>query len=190
MPVSATKITASRPLPAQRAGQRGFSLMEVMVALVVTTVGLLGLAKMESLALSSTGVASARSLAAIEASSIAAAMHANPGYWADGGLSQPSIVITNAANPYATAASCYNVPGTSSCTPAAMAAYDLQQWAVALNNVLPGYVATIACTPAGSTAPVTCTITIQWSENAVASNGQQTQMGSLATPTYVLYVQP
>ena len=36
---------------------RGFSLMEVMVALVVSTVGLLGLAKMEALAISSTGVA-------------------------------------------------------------------------------------------------------------------------------------
>jgi type IV pilus assembly protein PilV len=190
MPVSATEFTRGRHHPARRAGQRGFSLMEVMVALVVTTVGLLGLAKMESLALSSTGVASSRSLAAIEASSMAAAMHANPGYWADGGLSQPSIVITNSANPYATAASCYNVPGATSCNPAAMAAYDLQQWALALNNVLPGYVATIACSPAGSNAPVTCTITLQWSENAVASNSQQTQIGSLTSPTYVLYVQP
>jgi type IV pilus assembly protein PilV len=190
MSVSTMEFTLSRRALAQRASQRGFSLMEVMVALVVSTIGLLGLAKMESLALSSTGVASARSLAAIEASSMAAAMHANPGYWADGGMTQPSIVISNAADPYTTAASCYNVPGAPSCTPAAMAAYDLQQWAVALNNVLPGYVATIACSPAISNVPVTCTITLQWAENAVASNGQQTQMGSLATPTYVLYVQP
>jgi type IV pilus assembly protein PilV len=190
MPVSATEFSRSRPWLARRASQRGFSLMEVMVALVVATIGLLGLAKMESLALSSTGVAGSRSLAAIEASSMAAAMHANPGYWADGGLTQPSIVISNAANPYATAASCYNVPGTPSCNPAAMAAYDLQQWAVALNNVLPGYVATIACSPAGSNVPVTCTITLQWSENTVASNSQQTQITSLAAPTYVLYVQP
>jgi type IV pilus assembly protein PilV len=192
MPVSATASTRSRRSLAQRASQRGFSLMEVMVALVVTTIGLLGLAKMESLALSSTGVASARSLAAIEASSMAAAMHANPGYWADGGMTQPSIVISNAVNPYSTAASCYDVPGASSCGPAAMAAYDLQQWAVALNNVLPGYVATIACSPSVSNVPVTCTITLQWAENAVASNAQQTQaqMSSLTTPTYVLYVQP
>jgi type IV pilus assembly protein PilV len=78
--------------------ERGFSLMEVMVALVVSTVGLLGLAKMEALGLSSTSVAGSRSLAAIEASSLAAAMHANPGYWA-AGIAPPSIVIT-AGTPY------------------------------------------------------------------------------------------
>src|ERR1700727_3977341 len=63
---------------------RGFSLMEVIVALVVSPVGLLGLAKMEALAMSSTGVASSRSLAAIEASSLAAATHPTPGYSQEG----------------------------------------------------------------------------------------------------------
>jgi len=69
-----------RPLQACR----GFSLVEVMVALVVCAIGLLGLAKMESLAVASTSVAAARSIAAIEASSLAAAMHANKAYWAAG----------------------------------------------------------------------------------------------------------
>src|ERR1700678_4179404 len=72
--------------PVLYAGRRsrrseGFSLVEVMVALVVCCVGLLGLAKMEALSISSTGIAGARSLAAIEASSLAAAMHADRGYW-------------------------------------------------------------------------------------------------------------
>ena len=65
-----------------QANIRGFSLVEVMVALVICSIGLLGLAKLEALALSSTGVASGRALASLEASSLAAAMHANPGYWA------------------------------------------------------------------------------------------------------------
>ena len=164
---------------------RGFSLMEVMVALVVCSVGLLGLAKMESLALSSTGVASSRSLAAIEASSLAAAMHANPGYWA-GGFA-PATTIVSAANNFSTAVPCLT-PGAASCIPSAMAFCDLQQWAIALNAVLPGYLATITCSTTGF--PVTCTIQIQWTENAVASNVQQTNIGALAAPTYVLYVQP
>ena len=50
---------------APRPAARGFSLVEVLVSLVVVSVGLLGLAKMESLAIASTGVASSRSLAAI-----------------------------------------------------------------------------------------------------------------------------
>ena len=159
--------------------------MEVMVALVVSTVGLLGLAKMEALALSSTGVASSRSLAAIEASSLAAAMHANPGFWQSGVTA--SIVISNAANPYAAATPCTAAPGT--CIPAAMAAYDLQQWAQAVYQVLPGYLATINCSQVIG-VPVTCTIQLQWTENGVAANAMQTQMAVLAAPTYTLYVQP
>jgi type IV pilus assembly protein PilV len=120
---------------------RGFSLMEVMVALVVSTVGLLGLAKMEALAMSSTGIAS-------------------------------SCTLT----------------GASSCNPQAMAFNDLNQWAGAVSQVLPGYLATIACSQASF--PVTCTIQLQWTENGVAVNAQQTQMNSLTTPTYVLFVQP
>jgi type IV pilus assembly protein PilV len=172
----------------QRRRARGFSLMEVMVALVVSTVGLLGLAKMEALAISSTGVAGSRSLAAIEASSLAAAMHADPGFWAAAGIAPASLVI-NAANPYVAALPCQFNAGASSCTPAQMAAYDLQQWSTAVNTVLPGYVATISCSN-GLSAPVTCTIQLQWTENGVAVNAQQTQMSSLAVPTYTLFVQP
>jgi type IV pilus assembly protein PilV len=140
---------------------------------------------MESLALSSTSVANSRSLAAIEASSMAAAMHANPGYWA-AGFAQPTTLVS-AANNFSAAGSCF-VAGAGSCTPSAMAFYDLQQWAIALNSVLPGYLATITCSTTGF--PVTCTIQIQWTENAVAVSSKQNQIGALAAPTYVLYVQP
>ncbi len=165
---------------------RGFSLMEVMVALVVSTIGLLGLAKMEALAMSSTGVASSRSLAAIEASSLAAAMHANPGYW-QAGTAQASYVITATSNPYAASPAC-TLTGTSSCNVQAMAYNDLNQWAAAVGQVLPGYLATINCSQAQF--PVTCTIELQWTENGVAVNAQQTQMGSLVPAQYILYVQP
>jgi type IV pilus assembly protein PilV len=169
---------------------RGFSLMEVMVALVVSTVGLLGLAKMEALAMSSTGVASSRSLAAIEASSLAAAMHANPGYWAAGGTAPASTIISGTAttNPFAGTAAC-TLTGTSSCSPQAMAYNDMNQWAAAVSTVLPGYLANINCSQVVG-IPVTCTITLQWTENGVAVSTQQTQMSSLALPTYVLFVQP
>jgi type IV pilus assembly protein PilV len=135
--------------------------------------------------LSSTSVASSRSIAAIEASSLAAAMHANPGYWA-GGFAPP-VTLVSAANNFSTATPCLT-PGSGSCIPSNMAYYDLQQWATSLNAVLPGYLATVSCSTTGF--PVTCTIQIQWSENAVAANAMQTGMGNLATPTYVLYVQP
>jgi type IV pilus assembly protein PilV len=166
----------------------GFSLVEVMIALVVCSIGLLGLAKMESLAVSSTSVAGSRSIAAIEAASLASAMHANPGYWAAG--LAPAVTTVSAAplNNFSAAGPCF-VAGAGSCIPAAMAFYDLQQWAIALGAVLPGYLATISCTIAVGT-PVTCTIQIQWSESAVAGNAQQTNLAGLNQPTYTLFVQP
>jgi hypothetical protein len=74
-----------------------------------------------------------------------------------------------------------------------MAAFDVQDWAKALFNVLPGYLATVSCSTSGF--PVTCTIQIQWTENAVAANSQQTNITNIGTaassvPTYTLFVQP
>jgi type IV pilus assembly protein PilV len=184
----------------------GFSLIEVMVALVVCAIGLLGLAKMEALALSSTNVAGARSIAAIQAASLAAAMHANPGYWANG-FAPPSFTVYYSAGApvisysgLASPPSSCGTPGATSCAPAAMAAYDVTAWATALNAVLPAYFATVNCYTGGF--PVTCTITIQWTENAVSANATQTQanMANISNsgsannaqtlPTYELFVQP
>lgn len=164
---------------------RGFSLVEVMVALIICAFGLLGLAKMESLALSSTSVAGGRSLAAIEASSMAAAMHANRAYWGTS-VAQPVTTVdvsslTPAVTPACTAA--------GACTTAQqMANYDVQQWANSLNSVLPNFFGIITCTT--SKLPVTCTITIKWAEAGVAINAQQSNMANLAAPTYTVFVEP
>jgi len=61
---------------------RGFTLVEVMVAVIVICIGLLGIAKMQALALSNMTASRLRSLAAIEAASLAASMHSNRNYWA------------------------------------------------------------------------------------------------------------
>lgn len=159
--------------------QRGFSLIEVMVALVIVAVGLLGLAKMESLALSSTSVASGRSMAAIQASSMAAAMHANRAFWGSGdALASYTITSSTTAS-----TAC-----TSFCTKDQMAQYDMAQWAQALGQVLPNYLATINCTTSGP--PITCTITVMWAEAGVAINPQQTGMATLGVPTYSIFVEP
>jgi type IV pilus assembly protein PilV len=169
-----------------RSRSAGFSLIEVMVALVVCAIGLLGLAKMESLALSSTSIASSRSLAAIEASSLAASMHANPGYWAAG--LAPAVTTVSAGTLARFGTTACTTAGTSACLAQPMAYYDLVQWGNALATLLPGYYATITCSTTGF--PVTCTIQIQWTENAVAANTSQTNISNLTAPTYTLFVQP
>ena len=85
------------------------------------------------------------------------------------------------------------------CDSIQMASYDLQQWANALNSLLPGDQATIVC---NTLDPIDCMVTIQWSEQGVAINSAQAQGASTAAsetagtsaviqnPTYVLYVEP
>jgi type IV pilus assembly protein PilV len=186
---------------------RGFSLVEVMVALIVLSVGLLGIAKLQTVALSSTTVANKRSMAAIEAASLAAAMHVNRGYWTSGDPVNSTISVqgatkwTTTAGATALTTSLGNGPNCAVATPGAwcsvtdLAAYDLQQWANALQGqvpqgVLPNSTATISCgTPSTTTS---CTININWSEIAVASNATETanQTAAMQIPSYTLYVEP
>jgi type IV pilus assembly protein PilV len=190
---------ASKSSASTAGRERGFSLVEVMVALIVTAIGLLGLAKMESLALASTSVASMRSLVAIEAGSMVASMHANRDYWASASATTGATITGSAPTVsdavLAAASNCYNnaVP----CTPSAMAAFDVRNWGSTLNNMIPGYSASIVCTQPVTplVTPVTCTISITWVETAVAVNAQQVGITpgtftAAQTPTYTLIVEP
>ncbi len=174
----------------------GFSLIEVMVAVIVLCVGLLGIAKMQALALSSTSTAGQRSLAAIQAASLAASMHENRAFWTTTAAGLGAITITGNVvnNPPVAPPNCtfgVNAP----CTPTQLAAYDLQQWALALGGngvqpaLLPNPSATILC---NAVTPVSCTVTITWSEKAVSLGNAQIQAnpGAFQIPTYTLFVQP
>lgn len=182
---------------AAAAGARGFTLIEVMVALFITTIGLLGIAKIEALVYANTGSASTRSLVAIQTAGLASAMHADRGYWA-AGAAPPSFTITGTTisdatlNTTATGATDCNTGGAAPppCAPATLAAFDLHTWATALNKVVPSAVTTVAC-PTGS-IPVNCTISVTWNEKTVALNAQATAGTTAATfaPTYTLYVEP
>ena len=79
---------------------------------------------------------------------------------------------------------------TPVCTPAQVAAYDLQRWAAALQAIIPNPNSTITCT-INVTVPVNCTIQISWSENSVAVNKQSVATsGAFLVPTYTLTVEP
>jgi type IV pilus assembly protein PilV len=181
---------------------KGFSLLEVMVALVVLCVGLLGILKLEAASVSSTSIAAKRSLAALEAASLAASMHVNRGYWTNADASNAVITVTgttavatsgapNLAASLAAAPVCNSNPAP--CVVTDMAAYDLSQWAQALQPLLQNYTAQVNC---GIVSPVSCTITIVWTENAVAINTQAAAQqaanpnATFENPSYTLYVEP
>ena len=188
----------------------GFSLIEVMIALVVISAGLLGVAKMQALALSSTTVASMRSLAAIEAASLASTMHENRAYWAStlpaangaitiavtGPTKTPVVTATEATLSAAVTAGLVCTSAGGACNSAQLAAFDLSEWSTALHALMPVYTATITCT---SASPVSCTLKIDWTEKAVTiskiqSDAQKAavQAGNqyLQPPTYTLFIEP
>jgi type IV pilus assembly protein PilV len=178
---------------------RGFTLLEVMVALVITSIGLLGIAKIQALAYASTGSAGMRSLVAIQATGLGAAMHADRGYWSAGTAPLTTTiqgpVITSTDTTLSTPATCYNVnTPPAACSVATMAAYDLQTYANALNAMLGNSnpLTTITCTIGTGGAPNNCTIGVTWSEKAVSINTQSVNTTNAATfaPTYTLYVTP
>ena len=183
-----------------RAGSAGFSLVEVLVALVIISVGMLGLAKIQALAYSSTGVANLQSAAAIQASSLAAAMRANRNYWSAAATTTSSLsFVATTSSLTATTATpaalnshyvCTSGGANAPCTNAQMAAYDLEQWVLNLNLVLPHPTTTINCPAlAVSSAPVGCSIQIDWTEQTTAINSQSAG-NALAAPRYTLYVVP
>jgi type IV pilus assembly protein PilV len=183
---------------AANARSRGFSLVEVMVAVIVICVGMLGIAKMQALSLANTTTARLRSLAAIEAASLASAMHSNRQYWANTAL--PFNVALSAAGAITSSDGALAVQATADltnltacfgvqCAALPLAAFDLARWTTNMTGMLPNPTANISC-PAnpGVNAPPSCTITISWNERSVGVNRQETV--ALALPTYTLYVEP
>jgi len=194
--------------PGFHANARGFTLLEVMISLIITSIGLLGIAKIHALAYSSTTTAAARSIVALQTAGLAASMHANRSYWA-AGLEPAQIIITGTTindvtlnGAAATLGNCLPGAGPMPCdcvsgygpTPcgiAVMAAFDLHTYAAqlmaALANLNP--VTTINCAAVPTTNPITCTIQVTWNEKAVSINKQGVANTSFG-PTFTLYVEP
>ena len=184
--------------------QAGFTLLEVLVALVILAVGLLGLAGMQMSGLKNTNDSRYRTTAATLARDIADRMHANTkGMYVDNAYANVS-----GSNDVACSTPPTNCDAGNECTTAQIAAYDLYRVYCGSDNsgnkdsgisdLLPGGDVTITCLDIDTTDGDACTkfspheVTISWLEKGELS-GRQVQYGSngLAKPktrTFVMLV--
>lgn len=143
---------------------KGFTLLETLIALVVLSVGMLGIASLHVEGLRNGRTANLRTKAITLASDMSEKMRANRGGAINGDY-------VSAAGDLGTNNNCADdlVGGaTVACTPAAMAAHDLWLWKRILVNPqigLPGS-PTAEIISDGAASP-TMTITIFWKENGL-----------------------
>lgn len=168
---------------------RGFTLFEVLIALVIISIGVLGVAAVQAVSLANTHGSSTESIIAVETRGLAEAMLANPGYWDSSSV--PSTVTitaptTTGGTPSIASSGSYNSGANcvaTVCSNADLASYDLKNWAAQFFSVVPN--ATKAAISCAANSPPMCTITITWTQkNQVAINtGTQAASGSSGTTT-------
>ncbi|KPC52145.1 hypothetical protein WG78_13835 [Amantichitinum ursilacus] len=151
-------------------------MIEVLITLVIILIGVLGMAGIQMLAINNTQTARSHSLAAIQASSLAANMQVNKSYWltatfagdltATMGDAWTGSSISGSAN--STLASSTQDCASATCTGAQLAAYDLKNWAQNLATVLPQGKGNVTCTGNSAAKPNLCQITVSWLEKTVA----------------------
>lgn len=148
--------------------QRGVSLIEVMMSVLIFSIGLIGLAGLMVMATRSNHTAYLRTQVTFLANSMADRMSGNPtGVW-NGAYNE-----TN----YPVASGSVGCASGSSCSPANLAIHDQRLWSDQLRTFLPNPSASISCAGAGSMAydPTpqlnlrppyggNCTMSVKWSE--------------------------
>ena len=142
------KMRASRPV--SHAG--GFTLIEVLVAVLVMSNGLLGLASLQATSLRFNNDSSAQTQAAFFASDMADRMRTNVSRAAD----YPTQGAAENTN-------CYSAAG---CSPDQMAGHDIWEWQDRLGTELPAGQGAITALGGGL-----YTITVMWDEQRTGATG-------------------
>lgn len=182
----------------------GFTLVELMITVLIVTIGLLGLAKLQATAVANTSISRTRALMTYQAESLAGMMRANKGFWVTTGLgTYPTFSIDAAGNLSLPPSSIkLGLTGTCvdlvaiTCSAANLAWDDLNNWATDFKTAFPGARAAVTCAPAsGSTcvaSPATPNgydITLTWDQKQTAIN--QSTAGSTTLPvSMVMHIQP
>lgn len=111
--------------------QRGFTLLEILIAIVIFSIGLLGIARLQIAGMRFTHGSQLRSTAILQAETMADLMRANDYGMRDG---EYNFINQGTSMPTSAPFDCAEVP----CTAADRATYDLVTWNASNAVVLPG----------------------------------------------------
>ncbi|PVY89775.1 type IV pilus assembly protein PilV [Acidovorax sp. 99] len=158
--------------------QRGFSLLEVLVAIVVMTLGILGIlgVQMRTLTDTQAGVRRGQAIRFIE--DLGERLESSPD--ALNNLVNYKVALADAL-PTDTSECCTS----AACNPTDLAACDLRQWRLRVDRTLPG-AKTAIFIPQG--APRQLGVMIGWNENRYNQNGQSFSSSDLTALTAPLAV--
>lgn len=148
--------------------QSGVGMVEVLVAALILSIGVLGFAGMQLKALKSTGTTFSRSQATVLADDILSRIAVNPGQIATYATAATwtGAPVSNGAVPsWWNACSTSSGGTTTTCTQADLAAWDIKQSAWMAAHLLPNGRAQVAqCTGVS-----TYCVTVAWNKTSVAS---------------------
>lgn len=143
--------------------QRGFSMIEILVTLVIVATALLGTAGLQLYAMRMNQGGQFRTQAVFLASDIAERMEANKQEAING-----NYALANTTTPDALSSVC----STNACSTSDLAAYDLNQWGNSVAALLPQPSWQITHTTTGN--PSTYTVVISWTDRSTdkANHGE------------------
>jgi len=150
----------------------GFTLIEVLVSLLILSVGLLGLATLQVVGLQNTQGGAQRVRAAFLAYDISDRMRSNPAAVTAGSYNLTAQVtggMGGMGGAPAVVVDCIGV--NANCSSAEIAAFDLDQWQTHLGAYLTNGTGAIATVDAGTTSQIT--VTIQWADAFTVDNGNE-----------------
>lgn len=124
---------ASPKITSFPAKQTGLSLIEILVTVIVTSIGLLGLAALQNLGLKASYNSYLRTQSSFIASDLADRIRANP---------EPSYELAAGTNP--TQHDCFSTETDKQCSNLEIRDFDLFYWHQSVQNLLPGAVASVA----------------------------------------------
>ncbi len=174
----------AQPNP-QRAQQRGSSLLEVLIAILVMAVGMLGMAGLTAASSSYNKLAQIRSTSLLLVSDYADRARANMSGFNASGYAKTTSYVNSRALISTTGCTDASVPANT-CDSTAMAALDLAQWRNLLRLRLPGGDAYVLTGVNATTGQSNMDIWIMWTELEQASGfdvAGNTRCPAAANPT-------